>query len=105
MNEQILSNVMNNISNRAQFLSNKLRFLSFQSIKGKIAHYLLQLSKRTGNDEFILPKSQNELAEMFGVARPSLGRAMRELDKDGIIKAESKNVKIIDKNGLTGFLR
>jgi DNA-binding Lrp family transcriptional regulator len=42
---------------------------------------------------------------MFGVARPSLGRAMRELDKDGIIKAESKNVKIIDKNGLTGFLR
>jgi CRP-like cAMP-binding protein len=36
MNEQILSNFMNNISNRAQFLSNKLRFLSFQSIKEKL---------------------------------------------------------------------
>ncbi len=105
MNEQILSNFMNNISNRAQFLSNKLRFLSFQSIKGKIAHFLLQLSKKTGKDEFLLPKSQNELAEMFGVARPSLGRAMRELDNDGIIQAVGKNVKILDKNGLTGLLK
>lgn len=105
MNEQILTNFMNNISNRAQFLSNKLRFLSFQSIKGKIAHFLLQLSKKTGTDEFVLPKSQNELAEMFGVARPSLGRAMRELDNDGIIQAVGKNVKILDKNGLASLLK
>jgi len=105
MNEYVLSNFLNNISNRAQFLSNKLRFLSFQTIRGKIAHFLLQLSKKTGKDEFILPKSQNELAEMFGVARPSLGRTMRELDNEGIIHAEGKKVQILDKNGLTALLK
>lgn len=105
MNSEILANFLNNISNRAQFLSNKLRFLAFQTIKGKIAHFLLQISKKTGKDEFLLPKSQNELAEMFGVARPSLGRAIRELNNDGLIMAEGKKVRIIDKNALAGLLK
>jgi CRP/FNR family transcriptional regulator, dissimilatory nitrate respiration regulator len=105
LNEKILSNFLNNISNRAQFLSNKLRFLSFQSIKGKIAHFLLQLSKKTGKDEFVLPKSQTELAEMFGVVRPSVGRAIRELDRDKVILAEGKKIKILDKGKLVDFLK
>ena len=105
INEKILSNFLNNISNRAQFLSNKLRFLSFQTIKGKIAHFLLELSKKSGKDEVMLPKSQNELAEMFGVTRPSLGRAMRELDSEGVIYAEGKKVKILNKNGLAALLK
>lgn len=104
-NEILLTNFLNNISNRAQFLSNKLRFLSFQSLKGKIAHFLIQLSKKTGKDEFLMPKSQNELAEMFGVARPSLGRTIRELDKDGVIKAEGKKITLLDKEKLKGFMK
>ncbi len=105
LNKKILSNFLNNISNRAQFLSHKLRSLSFQSIKGKIAHFFLQVSKKTGKDEFVLPKSQNELAEMFGVARPSLSRTMRELNNEGIIHAEGKKIKIINKKGLAGLLK
>lgn len=104
-NEVLLTNFLDNISNRAQFLSNKLRFLSFQSIKGKIAQFLLKLSEKTGKDEFVMPKSQNELAEMFGVARPSLGRTIRELDKDGIIRAEGKKITILDKDKLKGFMK
>ena len=104
-NKRILTNYLNSISNRAQFLSNKIRFLSFQTIKGKIAHYLLQLRQKLKTDEFTIPKSQSELSELFGVARPSLGRAMRELDRDGLVKAEGKQIKIIDKEGLSGLLR
>jgi CRP/FNR family transcriptional regulator, dissimilatory nitrate respiration regulator len=104
-NKLVLTNYLNNISNRAQFLSNKIRFLSFQTIKGKIAHYLLQVRQKLKSDEFIIPKSQNELSELFGVARPSLGRAMRELDNEGFIKADGKHIKIIDKEGLSGLLR
>lgn len=104
-NEKVLTNYLNSISNRAQFLSTKIRFLSFQTIKGKIAHFLLQLSARSNSDEFFMPKSQNELSEMFGVARPSLGRAIRELDSEGIIKAEGKNIKILNRNKLSGLLK
>ncbi len=103
--EIVLNNFLDNISSRAQFLSSKLRFLAFQTIKGKIAQYILDISKKTGMNEIILPKSQSQLAEMFGVARPSLGRAIRELDKDGLISANSKNIIILDKDRLSKLLK
>ncbi len=103
--ETVLNNFLDNISSRAQFLSNKLRFLAFQTIKGKIAHYILEISNKTGMNEIILPKSQNQLAEMFGVTRPSLGRAVRELDNDGFIKANGKNIVILDKVRLSKLLK
>ena len=104
-NEIILRNFLNIISNRAQFLSEKIRLLSFHTIKGKISNYLLQLSRKSGMDEVILPHSQNQLAELFGVARPSIGRTIRELDRDGFIKARGKQIRIIDKKGLSLLLR
>lgn len=104
-NKRVLTNYLNSISNRAQFLSNKIKFLSFQTIKGKIAHFFLQLMLRSGKNEFILDKSQNDLAEMFGVARPSLSRALRELHAEGMINAEGKKIKILDKIRLSSLLK
>jgi CRP-like cAMP-binding protein len=104
-NSLVLNNYLDNISSRAQFLSGKLRFLAFQTIKGKLAHYFLQISNKTGKNIILLNKSQNQLAEMFGVARPSLGRAIRELDSDGIIKAKGKEIAIIDIEKLKNLLK
>jgi DNA-binding Lrp family transcriptional regulator len=70
-----------------------------------MAHYLLQLRQKIKADKFTMPRSQNDLSELFGVARPSLSRAIRELDKDGLIKAEGKQIEIVDKDGLSGLLR
>jgi CRP-like cAMP-binding protein len=105
MNETILENFLSLISNRAQFLSNKIRFLSFQTIKGKIAHYLLQAMKNKETDVILLDKSQKDLAAYFGVARPSLGRAIRELDHEGCIEAKGKELKIVDKLRLSEYLK
>lgn len=104
-NQRVLTNYLNSISNRAQFLSNKIKFLSFQTIKGKIAHYLLQQMKSTGKTEFVISKSHQELAEMFGVARPSLSRVFRELHVEEIIFAEGKKIKILDKNRISAYLK
>lgn len=105
LSEKLLHNYLDIISSRAQFLSARLKFLSFQSIKGKIAHYLLSKSSpgRSGNIE--LDKSQSELAEIFGVTRPSLARAVRELDRDGIISAKGRKVTIINPVRLSSFLK
>ena len=95
-NEVILKNFLNAISNRTQFLSNKIKFLAFKTIKGKIAHYILELTK--GNKNIItLPKTQVELAEFFGVTRPSLARAIGEMVSDRLIEANRKEIIIIDK--------
>jgi DNA-binding FadR family transcriptional regulator len=51
-----------------------------------------------------MPMSQEELAEMFGVARPSLGRAIREMHNDGLINASAKYIQIINKKALVDLI-
>jgi CRP/FNR family transcriptional regulator, dissimilatory nitrate respiration regulator len=96
---RILQNFLNVISSQGQILANKLKFLSFKTIKGKIAQYILSLA---GPNKMMieLPMTQNELAEQFGVARPSLARALGEMAEDGIISVDRKVVRILDRKRL-----
>jgi CRP-like cAMP-binding protein len=99
----VLQNYLNTISSRTQFLSNKIHFLSFKTIKEKIAHYLL--SHLPKNSPLIVMKqTQNELADFFGVTRPSLARAIAELEAEGILHAERKEITILDKEKLNKLL-
>jgi len=105
LNEKLLVNYLNNVSGRAQFLTQKLKFLSFNSIKGKLAYYILNLAKKGELKYVVLPVSKAKLAELFGVTRPSLGRALREMHNDGIIEVKAKDVKIVDKRALVELLK
>ena len=74
---RILSNYLTFICNKTQFLSGRLRFHSFHTIKGKLAHYLSSLpGAQTGR--VVIDRTQQELSEYFGVTRPSLARALGE---------------------------
>ena len=98
-NDIILVNFLDMISNRSQFLSEKIKFLNFKTIKGKLAHFILQKAGKE-KSSVLLDMTQNELADFFGVARPSVGRALGELEEEGYLEAKGKNVKITDKKGL-----
>lgn len=104
-NAKVLENFLHAVSSRGQFLSGKIRFLSFSTIKGKIAQYLLDLSARQGSDTIRLPLSQSQLSELFGVTRPSIGRAMGEMNRDGLIRTDGKMVSILQKQGLFSHLK
>ncbi|MCK5135012.1 MAG: Crp/Fnr family transcriptional regulator [Bacteroidales bacterium] len=103
--ELILRNFVDNVSSRGQFLSNKIKFLSFSTIKGKLAQYLLDLSGKVDSDRLTLPFSQSQLSELFGVTRPSVGRAISEMNQDGIIRSEGKEVILLDKSRLSALLK
>ncbi len=94
-NDKILVNFLDMISNRSQFLTEKIKFLNFKTIKGKLAQYILNL-RVSGKDQIRLDRTQNDLADFFGVARPSIARALGEMEDQGMIKAEGKLIKIID---------
>ena len=103
MNSQILRNYLNSISSRAQFLSQKLHFLSFKTIRGKVAHYLLQQAgERFHSVE--LKNTQQQLADLFGVTRPSLARVFGDMQKEGLISISNKTVKLIDKEKLSELI-
>lgn len=102
-NRQLLRNYLNIISSRAQFLSQKLHFLSFKTIKGKVAHFLL----KEAGDKFHsveLKNTQQQLADFFGVTRPSLARVFGEMQKDGLISISSKTVTLLNKKALSELI-
>lgn len=104
MNTQILKNYLNSISSRAQFLSQKLQFLSFKTIRGKVAHFLLQQA----GDKFHsveLKNTQQQLADLFGVTRPSLARIFGEMQKEGLIRISNKTVTLLDKIALNELIK
>jgi CRP-like cAMP-binding protein len=100
---RILINFLDMISNRSQFLSEKIKFLNFKTIKAKLAYLILQ---KAGKEKMSikLDMTQNELAEFFGVARPSVARAIHELEEDGLVVADRKNIKILNKKGLSDLI-
>lgn len=104
-NVTILSNYLNAISNRAQFLSSKLWFLSFRTIKEKVAHYLLTIARSESKTTITLPKSHQELSEFFGVTRPSLARVFAEMQDEGIITVNRREISIVDRQKLIEMIK
>jgi len=99
-NDKILVNFLDMISNRSQFLSEKIKFLSFKTIRGKLAQYFLQLAG-SEKSEIRLEMTQSELAEYFGAARPSIARVIGEMEAEGLIITKGKTLTILDRKRLT----
>lgn len=97
-NPIFLKNFLTLISNKAKFLSDRIYFLSFKTIRQKIAHYILDECGQSSS--MPMKSTQQELADFFGIARPSLGRIFSELENEGIVKIEKKTIYIIDKQKL-----
>ena len=91
-NETFLQGFMAFTSNRAHFLSERLKFLSTKTIKGKLSQYIVA---KAVDMDFIWDMNQTALAEYFGVARPSLSRSLSEMINEGIISLKGKRGKIL----------
>lgn len=105
MNEHpdFMQQFLQHSANRTQFLTNRLQLLSIKTIKGKIAHFLLEQAGEEGLT-FRINRNQTELAEFFGVARPSLARSLSEMIEDKVIEVNKKEYKILDIKKLRDLL-
>ncbi len=99
-NETFLKNYLDISASFASRLSQKLHFMSFRTIRQKLAMYILNLSKAAQSDTIILDKTKTALAEYFGVSRPSLERELTNMQQDGLIAADKKKIEIINKKEL-----
>jgi len=97
--KRVLNNYLGVVCGRALFLSDRLHFLSFRTIKGKLAGYILSLPVQSGN-KVVFDKSQQELADYFGVARPSLARTLSGMMDDGLIVVKNREIHILDRQAL-----
>ena len=103
---KILENFLKITSCRFVLVTKKLKFLSQKTIKGKLTNYLLSLVKKNkGKLTFKLDKTQQQLADYFGITRPSLARIFGEMKDENIISIKQKEITIQDLNKIKELLK
>lgn len=97
LNEKITENILDEISNKAQFLSAKIwHEVNNKTIGQKLADYIL---KNVKDGEIKFKPSLNEVASSFNIARPSLSRVIIEFVDEGILERNGRKyfVKNLEK--------
>ncbi|WP_103927331.1 Crp/Fnr family transcriptional regulator [Petrotoga sp. SL27] len=96
-NNALLLSFLEDIGEKFQFVTAKLRVNSFHTIREKITMYLLNLyNQQNKSSELYIPLTLEELANLFGVTRPSLSRAFSQMQKEGLF-VKSRNKIILKK--------
>jgi CRP-like cAMP-binding protein len=88
------------LSSKVVYLNKKISTLTAGNTERKLAAYI---SKNASDDMRLTCTSMSSLAEMLGVGRASLYRALDELTYQGIISRQGKTITIHDKNALLGY--
>lgn len=102
-NEVLLTNFLKLNSNMIVFMSQKLQMISIKSIKGKLSLFILEHTTDQKNS-FILKRNRTQLAEYFGVQRPSLARTISELVDREIIAIDKREVTVLKRDELKSVL-
>ncbi|MBT1247737.1 MULTISPECIES: Crp/Fnr family transcriptional regulator [unclassified Thermosipho (in: thermotogales)] len=84
------------LGSKFYFISQKLWFVTLNSLKEKILIYLA--SKYSGGEVVVLDKSIEQLSQLFGSTRPALSRAFSALESEGIIRKDGNKIYILDKD-------
>ena len=111
---QFLLNFLKITSSGNKFISEKVVYLTYKTIKGRFANYLLGLlekqptyddvGKRDPNT-VVNPLTQREMAAVFGVTRPALARAMGEMAAEGTVFIKGKYITVLFAEKLKHYAR
>ena len=102
-NETLLTNFLRLNSNMTVFLSQKLQMISIKSLKGKLSLFILEHTTEE-KKSFTLKRNRTQLAEYFGVQRPSLARTINELVEKDIIAIDKREVTVLKRDELRKVL-
>ncbi len=97
-NKQIALNIMRFMTNRIEFLNERIASFSAGTVERKLVAYILENIKRTDELEFCFNKKQ--CAEALGCGRASLYRALDILVSEELITLSKNKIIINDRTGL-----
>lgn len=100
LNAIILTNFVRVLSHRILMLNDRISNLSQDSIRKKIASFLLSKYRKHQNLTISIPYSRKKMAELLNVPRPSLSRELVKMKDDNLIDFDKNIIEIIDIDGL-----
>ena len=91
---KILSNLLEDLSEKAILLTKKVHYLTLKGMREKIFAYLSDIYKRQQSKTIQLPHNREQMAEVLNVSRTALSRELGRLRDEGIIDITGRTVKL-----------
>lgn len=82
------------LSMNAQGMNQKIAMYTQKSLRENLMEYLLALSIQQNSKCVLLPVTKKQLADYFGVQRPSLFRELKRMKDEGLIEIANKRITI-----------
>lgn len=99
---QVALNVIKVLADRVRHLLSLVEDLSFRHVIGRVAKVLLEY---VGDGTEPRPRlTQQEMAAMAGTAREVVGRSLKALEEEGVIRMEHHRIVITDREALKGMV-
>jgi CRP/FNR family transcriptional regulator, dissimilatory nitrate respiration regulator len=101
-NPSLAMNMLAVLSQRLRKFAGLVEDLSLREVPGRLAAYLLYLSKRkVGAEDLPLDVSKAQLASLLGTIPETLSRILTRMAKEGLIKSDgSRQIRLLDREGL-----
>lgn len=81
-----------------------LNCLNYQTIRGRIAFWIVGMHNLAPSQSICVPCSQQMLANMLHVSRASLNQELKQMEKEGIFRIEKRELMNIDEERLLELL-
>jgi CRP-like cAMP-binding protein len=102
---RFLNNFLRLLSNKILMLNRKIKTLSFQTVRQKVAAYLLEEASRQNTLTPLLPYSRRETADLLGLPRPSLSRELAAMQSAGWIDFDRRAFRLLQPEQLEASLQ
>lgn len=100
---KILSNLLEDLSEKAMILTKKVHYLTLKGMREKIFAYLTDIYTVQHSEELKLPHNREQMAEVLNVSRTALSRELGRLRDEGIIDIQGRFVSLLDLSVITEF--
>lgn len=104
MKPEFLKNLMGLLSNKVWMMSNKVRILSYDRLRQRVASYLMEQYRIQDSPQLTLPHNRQEMADYLGMPRPSLSRELQSLKDDGLIRYHRNEFELIEVERLEALI-
>lgn len=82
------------LSINSQGMNEKIAMYTQKSLRENLMDYFLALSSQQKSNTIVLPVTKKQLADYFGVQRPSLFRELKRMKDEGLVVIENKVITL-----------
>mgnify|MGYP000315475511 CR=1 FL=1 len=92
-NAEIAVAILRDLSEKLEHFTNLTHDLSLRSVRARLARFLLEQSRSTTTGEVW---TQEKIAAQIGTVREVVSRTMRAFIREGLIRTERQNIRLLD---------